>query len=364
MLNKLKACVGGSDDDAANNQDIYDWDMGSIENPHLIKLTVAEDSVSDDTGLYDDYGMISTLCPYAEDGVYTSLYDGTIAAKFTNAYYSFCENKEPAGFYAVVIYDTDYLNGGDSTDAGFRMLTRGGYDYEQDTKFNVFTTTGHLQLVRNTARAFTVGINPSTSVSYVAGSSRIPYMHTDTVYFAPYTTAGTNDDYGQHDCESLEGDLSGIAHLDCIEKGDMIMLLAMGYQSSGYSTHGAAPNAATSAGAAVMTSTRFLTNPIYPNIYTVEKLSRENRGSSTDAESLFGRTQMKLNMGVNAEYTMAASTFTTDYGAYVYKFYPPTGYNYVAECSNRGVCDSNSGICQCFSGYTNDNCDTQNALSG
>jgi len=319
--------------------------------------------VSEATGLYDTYGMISTLCPYAEDGVYTSVYDGTSAAKFTSASFSYCENKEPAGFYAVVIYDADYLNGGSTTtDAGFRMLTRGGYDYKQDTKFNVFTTTGHLQLVRNTARAFTVKVE--SSESYDSDLERIPYMFTDTVYFAPYANAGTNDDYGQHDCESLEGDLSGIAHYDCIEKGDLIMMLALGYQSS-VSTHGYLPDPSPIAttGQALITPTRFLINPIYPNIYTVEKLSRENRGTSSEAESNFRRTQMKLNMGVNAQYVMSA-TAATDYGAYIYKFYPPTGYNYVAECSNRGVCDSTSGICQCFSGYTNDNCDTQNALSG
>jgi len=362
MLNKLKACVGGSDEDATNNQDIYDWDMGSIENPHLIKLTVAEDTVSSDTFLYSTYGMISTLCPYEVDGVYTSVYDGTSRAKLTSSTYSFCENKEPAGFYAVVIYDADYKNDGTTTttDAGFRMLTRGGYDYAQTTKFNVFTTTGYLQLVRSNARAFTVEVE--STESYDAQSERIPYMHTDTVYFAPYTQSG--DDYGQHDCESLNGDLSGTAHLACIEKGDLIMMLAMGYQTS-VSTHGYLPDPSPDAttGAALITPTRFLTNPIYPNIYTVEKLSRENRASSSDVESKYRRVQMKLNMGTNAQYTMD-TTAADDYGAYVYKFYPPTGYNYVAECSNRGVCDSTSGICQCFSGYTNDNCDTQNALSG
>merc|ERR1719146_285928 len=30
-----------------------------------------------------------------------------------------------------------------------------------------------------------------------------------------------------------------------------------------------------------------------------------------------------------------------------------------SQCSNRGACDSSTGVCKCFKGYSNDNCDTQ-----
>merc|ERR1712072_621896 len=52
-------------------------------------------------------------------------------------------------------------------------------------------------------------------------------------------------------------------------------------------------------------------------------------------------------------------------GFRMYKFHPAAAstYNYVAPCSNRGLCDSKSGICECFPGYGNDNCDEQNALA-
>jgi len=38
-------------------------------------------------------------------------------------------------------------------------------------------------------------------------------------------------------------------------------------------------------------------------------------------------------------------------------------YNYVSECSGRGVCVYDTGICTCFKGYTSDNCNTQNILA-
>ena len=38
-------------------------------------------------------------------------------------------------------------------------------------------------------------------------------------------------------------------------------------------------------------------------------------------------------------------------------------YQYVAQCSNRGTCDSATGLCKCFKGYSHDNCNTQNMLA-
>jgi hypothetical protein len=38
-------------------------------------------------------------------------------------------------------------------------------------------------------------------------------------------------------------------------------------------------------------------------------------------------------------------------------------YQYVSQCSNRGACDSNTGLCTCYKGYSTDACDTQNMLA-
>merc|ERR1711988_1270486 len=49
----------------------------------------------------------------------------------------------------------------------------------------------------------------------------------------------------------------------------------------------------------------------------------------------------------------------------ILKFTPATTgtYTYVSQCSNRGLCNGDDALCECFKGYTNDNCDTQSSLA-
>ncbi|KAL4109289.1 hypothetical protein PRIC1_000991 [Phytophthora ramorum] len=64
--------------------------------------------------------------------------------------------------------------------------------------------------------------------------------------------------------------------------------------------------------------------------------------------------------GNSADGTLSAS------GANFYKITPPAEafqYKYVSQCSGRGLCTTETGVCACFKGYTNDNCDTQNILA-
>ena len=154
--------------------------------------------------------------------------------------------------------------------------------------------------------------------------------------------------------------------------------ISYGYVNVG--TSGATQWSCPASGTYLPTAASLASNPVYPNIYTVKKIGRNakdfsltgSRYPATDALKESFRHTAVLGMALNGAFTYwpnyrMQQAATANSGlpstATVYKFHPPTGYNYVGQCSNRGVCNSGTGVCQCFTGYTGDNCGTVNSLA-
>jgi hypothetical protein len=255
----LKRCLGGADFSQDTNVvgEVYDWDYGSDEYPHLVKFVEAEPGYSRICNATDTY-----FPPLGITG--------------------YCYNNEPAGFYAPVVFTSPYFN-------FFNHLK---WTYSATTKFRVFTTKGTLQRV-NTDSAIAYNGVFSNTVSYSAST-----LQSDSM-----------------DCETRT-DTPGA----CLTKGDRVMFFR--------------PNS--------------VFNPSFHNIYTVMKVGRSR--SSTYSPI----TEIVLDMGINFQQFPIMN---------VYKFTPATGASYAAECSDRGVCDSSTGICKCFRGYTKDDCSVQNTLA-
>jgi hypothetical protein len=250
----LKRCLGSSDFDTTNNEDeTYNWDYGDSEYPHLVKLVEAVPRYSRICNTSDSY-----FAPNGEVG--------------------WCDNKEPAGFYVPVIFD--------SVNEEFGFVGDFSHMYDQWATFRVFTSKGTLQMVNTNSLL-----------------ADIPF--TNTVSSSTSTLASD-----ALDCETRT-DAAGA----CLNKGDRVMFFDV-----------ANPNMIE-----------------YNNIYTVEKVGR-----SIDT------TEIVLDMGINFGHTTTANA---------YKFTPSGAVSYAAECSDRGVCDTSSGICKCFKGYTKDDCSVQNTLA-
>jgi len=341
----LKKCLGSSDSTDDNNVEVYNWDYGNNFNPHLIKLVDQTQYTSTVMGTYPDtnidyeLGMVppSVLCN-----------PNDINPELLGA--DRCANRNPPGFFAVLYYDAGIAAIG--SESPFRLYTAAANDYHVSTQFKVYTTKGYLQLVNPNAAVFT-----EIDGTY-SDKQKIDSFYTRTLQVTNTTGEATYNDWmGWMDCETQTIGTNG--NLACLNKNDKVMFLA--YNNS---------------------------DAIYPNIYTVEKLNRAEKSWLNEPQIAYGIGAIPRNLGLDSD--KIRTTITVDKGtnqrmiyktgiwgtgnaadntiARVYKFYadtttPSGGYAYAGECSHRGVCNRDNGQCECFGGYTNDNCNSINALA-
>lgn len=177
-------------------------------------------------------------------------------------------------------------------------------------EFEVFTSKGTVQQIGN-----------YSEVAFNFGSHEI-YV----------TNVTKNDDptfNGDIACENLGVDLSTPDNQkECLEKGDYIFLIDP-YQVS--------------------------RNPAFMNMYNILSIQTFSEGQEIRNK----RNVITVDYNTNwAQDTSLSGVF------HVYKFTPPAaGYQFVSECANRGLCNYFEGVCDCFTGYTGEACDSQNILA-
>jgi hypothetical protein len=364
----LKRCLGDSDGKSdtflsdvlsgsataagvayASNTDIYGWDYGNVNNPHLIKLVeTTQDSLV--LGGYTTVDSQQARDPAQYNYPITKLC--TKMGAFSQrvqliAGINYCANLNPAGFYAVLYYS--------SAKKGFKLFTRPSADYATTQTFHIYTTQGYMQMVNPNVVAFS-HYNEGNADADTA-SVDVDHMHSKIMYLSNSTSTYSSSNFrGQIDCETSSGKYGS---LDCINKDDYVMFLNTITASATPSvTNIINPGFDTNTLSAARAS-----NPIYPNMHKVKKIFRDDKVFSNELHNPHNenlRHQMVLDYGTNTKYT-----YYLNHGhpAAVYKFHPKNSYTYVSQCANHGICDESTGLCQCFAGYTSDNCGVQNALA-
>jgi len=328
-LKTFKKCLGDNNGDTTDNVGVENWDYGSVSNPHLIKVVDAtqESLVSaDDDVTHTNYVYKASLSRLCKDGA-TANADGL------------CEKADPPGFYVAIFWD--------NTNEKFVVLGRPETDYASSTEFHVYTTTGRLAIVDSEIAAFNTWEASNGQVTSNLLSNKL-FTHKVT------GASTTTDSVG---CELNSA-------TDCLQKDDYAMVFHNGAQ------WGSTP-------ASVIAMGR-LANPIYPQIYQVKKVSMEpipfsdfslsDPATYTYADvpttPTFVRNQIVFDKVVNAQFNLDIDTDTADTEARVYKFYPPdNAYEFAGECSLRGICNHDTGLCSCFSGFDGDNCQRIDALA-
>jgi hypothetical protein len=301
----LKTCLGAADFTTTNNVDIYDWDFGTIYHPHLIKL-------------------VRTVTTYTDGGYYAAIYWDGSTFQVINPFIS-----------------PDTL----ATD-----------------NYEIYTTKGTLSMVSSESEAV-----------FSFASNKI------------YMTNSTNDRNGILVGGAANGDsMTYTGDVSC-EVGD---------NNAGHLVSGLLKDKVDSTISTCLNSTNIFTflntqeswnNPPYINLYTATSLKTTNPkyavkdvwasttsgsgsagGALDDAsDSLFMTHVITTDIATNWEAHTKTDVAISQSPFRLYKFWPSTAsqYTYVAECSNRGLCNTESGLCECFPGYTSDSCHEQSSIS-
>jgi hypothetical protein len=416
----LKVCLGDSDGDLDNNVDVYNWDLGSIEYPHFVRL-------------------LRTT---------TDLHDG--------------------GYYVALIYDTSITLDNLGTEGTFRLLQPFTGDYVADsdmTRWEVYTTHGILAMT-----------NANTQANFDFASNML--FTSNTTYTGLDQWHGDMSCDPTHPSDTTSNDQNKLDYVGtCLKKGDIVVLLdpyevsynpqylnmytlKRLYTSTIYEKFGNTPwqrffshptlgSGDTSANSLVRGqftaySTTNTNNADVTDGNTIKETIDICQGEVFTADGCYDTTGesgtqvlgLYLTAGLVAQtvstsacsatqnlisftkgtagcesftlaqgcdtttacggtitYTITRVTgkagkmyisdgyranvivtdLTTNWATTVegaattrlYKFTPSpkSSYEYVAECANRGICNTYDGICDCFNGYTGDACVEINAMA-
>eukprot|EP01039_Chlorochromonas_danica_P018652 gene18652-22476_t len=108
-------------------------------------------------------------------------------------------------------------------------------------------------------------------------------------------------------------------------------------------------------------------NPAFTNLYRAESIVR------VDPRDAKGMGDTYTNQSANTFRNLIVSDYNVNWMSsprgsgrhHIFKFTPSpySTYEYVAECSNRGLCNTFEGVCECFGGYAGDACQVQASIA-
>merc|ERR1719498_1329121 len=388
-----KKCLGDANGESSDNVGIWNWDTGAS---------------SFEFGASNKKGYGVGQYPHAIKLVEKAPANEYVGGIFYLTYW-----------HADTAFDGEGDSDSDSTDDGkFMLLSRlwkGDGASSAGTKFYVYTTDVVVKMVYVTTAAnnyvyndagdkdgFTQKGDADGTIDAAKNDESPVYAYWTRCSTTIYTSYDTSCEYMNSyadDASGTYGD-STSAHLryvyPCLSKGDYIMLPDGNWGDMNDATAPAADvnylgtpaaakdqnghmdgtttvaSTATADNHAAETGTTEYSGHMYQIVkiwtapWTSTTETTENRyritvdnpipwdGSNKFAAAVQTAVSFTTSTkhGINPIFKFDTETETMD-GA------KPTYFEYVSECSNKGICNTETGLCECFKGYTKADCGTQ-----
>jgi hypothetical protein len=358
----LKKCLGDSDATSTNNVEIYDWDYGSDDYPHLLKL-------------------VRSVTSFTDGGYY-------VAVKWASSKFLMLNPFRPPDSVASDVYEVYTTKGTLSRVSRLAQAVHGFGQKSVYTTHTVSTVTGGQASkwdgdlscevgdnngFRLTASSFRDALSTeSQELASTSGSNNIGAYNTNLEVNGNTRDVFINDVITEwtYDYE-LGKRKPAKAYKNCLNKTDIITFINTA--NVNYN----APNMN------LYTVTRLVKDKsLFSNFHRYGDGTTDvaNAAGSMEKDTLeyerhrgmeFGTNVINIDLSTNwgtvlGKENLSSTDTTKDVSPfYVYKFVPhaDSTYEYVAECSNRGLCDRDSGVCGCFAGYTGDSCEEQSSLA-
>jgi len=256
---------------------------------------------------------------------------------------------QDGGFYAVIWYDTSVQldNLHSETDGTFKLLNQfSPPDNFETDNYDIYTTQGTLALTTNRSEA-TFGF--ASKYIYTTNVTYDVMRINDTA--AHYYDGDISCDVGNTNA----GKLKYLFH--CLNKTDLFTVFNWDFPEYNPSYIN------------LYTAKRLHTTPVEYDVITrfPHILKQHKRGNNITENEMHYMTHV-ITTDLSTNWGVSVGGSKTDVGApqfQVYKFFPAPAstYTYVAPCSNRGICEEDTGVCKCFSGYSSDSCHEQASVS-